>query len=534
MSRIILSNATVFDGFGGEPRRADVVLEDEKILLIQRHFSGAGEHIDCTGLAVAPGFIDIHTHVDFTLPVKPHARSMVRQGVTTMLAGNCGFSPFPWTPTSKENLKASAGFLDAGIAWDRTASPSAFFDYVDEQPLAANVAFLVGHGALRMAAMGVRAGPPAQSEFDTMDQLLREALDQGAFGLSTGLTYTPGRFAATEELTALARTVGRHDGLYSSHIRSEGYAVVEAVEEALAVGGSSGVRLQLSHHKIMGRRNWGKISSTLGSIESAARAGVDVGLDQYPYTAGSTSLTVALPPWVLEGGRSAMRRRLADPSVRNDIRDQIALQDPADLAAGLREFEPRDITIAHLPSTDNSYADLSGRSIHEGAEARGMEPVDLVLDLVAAFDDGVLTIMHGQLEENLEEVLRFPLTCVASDGWTLDEFSGGLPHPRNFGCFPRVLGRYVREHQVLTVSEAIRRMTSLPADRIGLPDRGRLEPGRIADVVVFDPETVSDRATFESPKEYPVGIEHVFVNGVAVVSHGQATRAAPGSVLLKR
>lgn len=534
MSRVILAGGSVHEGLGREPQVADVVLEDGKILAIESQFVGEGERIDVTGKAVAPGFIDVHTHVDFTLPQKPHAHSLVRQGVTTMLAGNCGFSPFPWVESSREDFRASAGFLDDGIAWERSATPAEYFDYVGEQPLGANVAFLVGHNALRTAAMNMRQGRPSLSEVEAMHHLLDEAMDQGAFGMSTGLTYTPGRFAEADELVDLARRVARRDGLYSSHLRSEGYLVVEAMQEAMALAAASGVRFQASHHKIMGRRNWGKITQTLGAVERAADAAHDVGLDQYPYTAGSTSLTVAAPQWAMEGGANALRARLRDPETRRRIRDQIHRQDPADLAAGLREFEPRDIAIAQLPAWAEGYEDLPGRRIVEAAEARNMEPVDLALDLLAEFGDAVLTIMHGQVEDNLEAVLQFPLTSVASDAWTLDEHGGGLPHPRNFGCFPRVLGRYVRERRVLSLPEAIRRMTSLPAQRIGLTHRGRLSHGLAADVVVFDPGTVSDQATYESPMEYPTGIDLVFVAGQAVVREGSPTGTAPGVVLLKR
>jgi N-acyl-D-amino-acid deacylase len=478
---------------------------------------------------LSPGFIDLHTHSDFTLIRFPRAVSMTAQGVTTQLTGNCGFSPFPVLPERMELLREYAGFLDAGLPWGSWHTAAEFLGLLDKLPLSANVACQVGHGSVRMAVMGFDTGEPAPEQSAEMARYVADAMAAGAFGISSGLTYAPASAAATAELIAVAAAAAAAGGFYSTHIRSEATTLVEAVAEALEIGRQAGLPVQLSHHKVMGRANWPKISDTLDLVDAASAEGMDVLLDQYPYTAGSTGLAVVLPRWALVGGVAKMQERLADPVQREKIRDQIAAQRPAELKAGLRVFEPDTVVIAEVP--DGPLTEHIGRTLTEVAEARGQHPVDTALDLLAEAGGEILTIVHGQSEDNLRRIMTHPLTAIASDGWTLSPDAGGRPHPRSYGTYARVLGRYVREEQVLGLAEAVRKMTSLPAKRLGLTDRGVITPGAVADLVLFDPNSITDNATFEHPHRFCAGVRMVVVNGVVVVEGGRDTGAVAGRVL---
>jgi N-acyl-D-amino-acid deacylase len=529
-SDLIFIGATVVDGTGAAGFRADVSVVDGHINQVGQlgHIS-ATTVIDARDLVLSPGFIDLHTHSDFTLIRFPRAVSMTAQGVTTQLTGNCGFSPFPVLPERMELLREYAGFLDAGLPWGSWHTAAEFLGLLDKLPLSANVACQVGHGSVRMAVMGFDTGEPAPEQSAEMARYVADAMAAGAFGISSGLTYAPASAAATAELIAVAAAAAAAGGFYSTHIRSEATTLVEAVAEALEIGRQAGLPVQLSHHKVMGRANWPKISDTLDLVDAASAEGMDVLLDQYPYTAGSTGLAVVLPRWALVGGVAKMQERLADPVQREKIRDQIAAQRPAELKAGLRVFEPDTVVIAEVP--DGPLTEHIGRTLTEVAEARGQHPVDTALDLLAEAGGEILTIVHGQSEDNLRRIMTHPLTAIASDGWTLSPDAGGRPHPRSYGTYARVLGRYVREEQVLGLAEAVRKMTSLPAKRLGLTDRGVITPGAVADLVLFDPNSITDNATFEHPHRFCAGVRMVVVNGVVVVEGGRDTGAVAGRVL---
>lgn len=524
-----LANARVADGTGNPWFRADVGITGDRISAVgDLSTATAARTIDVADRVLTPGFIDLHTHADFTLPLHPEASSMVRQGVTTQLLGNCGFSPFPVRDDRLDLLRDYSAFIDGGLDWGRWHDIAGYTAYLFAAGLVPNVALQVGHGALRIAAMGFEPRAPKPEELADMEQLLADALAGGAVGLSTGLTYAPGSYSDTDELVALARVVSRFGGFYSSHVRGEGYTLVEGVEEAIAVGRRARVPVQLSHHKAMGRGNWHKIETTLGLLDAARAAGQDVLADQYPYTAGSTTLAVLLPRWAMEHGIEGAQALLDDPASHARIRDQIARQDPDDLRQGQREFNPEDVVVADVPADLKEH---EGRTIQEIAVERREEPVDTALYLLRVGGGAVLTIVRGMSNENVDRIMQHPAVAVTSDGWTLSPDAGGTPHPRSYGTYPRVLGRYVRERRVLRFEDAVRKMTSLPAQRLGLRDRGLVRSGAAADLVVLDPERVIDRATFASPHQYPDGIDAVVVNGQFVVEDGVETGSRPGRLL---
>jgi N-acyl-D-amino-acid deacylase len=452
---------------------------------------------------------------------------MVRQGVTTVVVGNCGHSVFPVaTGERRAMLERYSAFLAKGLNWEWTDADS-YIAVVSALPLAVNIALQVGHGTVRIAAMGFDARPPTGRELDEMRSLVVDAMEAGAFGFSSGLIYSPGAYATTEELVDLASVAARYGGFYSTHMRNEGPALLQAVEEALTIADRAGIPLQLSHHKVLGRANWGLTERSLSLIDEARERGMDVTADQYPYEASSTTLAALLPTWALEGGTSGMQVRLRDAETRAAIRREV-LEGPTD-GRPKRDFEPETILVASVP--DGAPSGLVGKTILEISTETAAEPVDMMLDLLAVHGGGVEVVIFAIGEEDIRRVMRHPEIAVASDGWTLHPSAGGKPHPRSYGTFARVLGRYVRDEGVLTLPEAVRKMTSLPARRLGLADRGVIRPGRCADVVVFDPERVRDMADFSDPHRYCEGVAHVFVNGVQVIQDGTDTGLPSGQVL---
>lgn len=515
------------DGTGAPLRRADVVVAGGRIIdVAPAHSTAVVTEIDITGLVVAPGFIDIHTHCDFTLPRYPRADSMVRQGVTTVVAGNCGHSTFPvGSGERRELLQRYSAFLGDDLDWS-WSDAAGYTAMLSALPLAVNVALLVGHGTARVAAMGFESRPPDERELAQMCAAVADAMRAGAFGFSSGLIYPPGSYATTGEIVALAAPAAAAGGFYATHMRNEGPALLTAVGEAIEVAQRAGLPLHISHHKVLGRRNWGLTEASLELADSARRSGTDITLDQYPYQASSTTLTVALPGWAMEGGVAGMRARLADPAQRERIRTEI-LNGPAD-GRPHRDFEPDTIVIASVPQDGR---DLTGHTLAELAAARDVPPVDLLLTLLAQHGGGVEVVIFGIGEDDIKRVMRHPHVAVASDGWTLHPNAGGCPHPRSYGTFARVLGHYVRDEGVLSLPAAVRKMTSLPAGRLGLADRGVVRQGAVADLAVFDPATVTDRATFTNPHQYCTGVEHVFVNGIQVIEAAADTGRPAGHVL---
>lgn len=530
MYDLLIRGGEVIDGSGRAGFQADVAIERDRIAAIgQLGDAPARRVIQARGKVVAPGFIDIHTHSELPLLVDGRAMSKVMQGVTLEVVGNCGTSPGPWTAAVERRLRRLAPPDDELQRW-RWQSTGDVMAKLEERGVALNVAFLVGHGTLRTAVMGPEQRRPSLDELRAMQELLRRELEQGALGLSTGLIYAPSMYADTDEIVALAQVLREYGRLYTSHIRGEGDTVAQAVAEAIEVGRQAGVPVQVSHLKATGRNNWGRAPELLSLIERARADGVDVMADQYPYVASSTTLTAVLPPWALSGGTEAMLGRLADAEQRALIRRQItegAPDWPNPLMSGCT-FD--DIVVASFAPNPS----WEGKTIAAIAEELGVEPEETVLRLLEAAAGDVAIIRFAMSEDDVREIMRHPLVMIGSDGSSLaadGPLARGKPHPRSYGTYPRVLGHYVREERVLSLPEAVRKMTGLPAHRLGLKDRGRLVTGYKADVVVFDPSTVDETATWAKPHRYPVGIDWVIVNGVPVVAEGRHTGARPGRVL---
>jgi N-acyl-D-amino-acid deacylase len=522
-----IDGATVIDGTGRPGARSDIGVRDESIVAIgDLSRMPASRVLNASGRAVAPGFIDMHSHSDWRLWANRRAESKIRQGVTLEVVGNCGFSPAPVSPEYLEDLRGFALYLPRGLDF-RWRSMGEYLDAFDAEGTALNVIHLVGHGTLRVAAMGFARRAPTERELTRMRRLLAEAVEDGAWGLSTGLIYAPGSYASTSEIVAVAgATRGR--GIYASHIRGEGATLLDAVSEAIQIGREADLPVQISHIKAAGRPNWGKVADALALIDAAAGEGLDVMADVYPYTASSTSLRTLLPDWALEGGIEAMIARLADGEVRERIRKE--LEAPVTGQSLLDRVGWDNVMIAYCPR----HKDAEGKRLSEIAAARSMDPVDAAIELIVD-EAGKASMILFQLDEaDLTRALGHPRVMIGSDGSSLapyGELGEGKPHPRSYGTFARVLGEYTRERRLLSLPQAVHKMTGLPARRLGLKDRGVIRVGARADLVVFDPKRVADQATYQDPHRYPTGIEHVLVNGRWVIRDGQHTGSLPGRVL---
>lgn len=527
MDTVLIRGAEVFDGSGGPPVRADVLVSGDRIAAVGPDLPGtSGQPLDAGGLALAPGFIDIHSHTDLSVFARPLAESKLRQGVTTEVVGNCGIGAFPVGPARAglltEYLRMHGTHLPPeGVSWTDFAG---YAKRVGRVGLGLNLAPLVPHGALRIAVMGAEDRPPAAADLARMEGLLETALRQGAWGMSTGLIYPPGSYAATEEILALARVLARHGALYTSHIRGEGDTLLAALGEALRVGAECGARVQVSHLKALGRRNWGRGREALALLEAARRDGVDVAADQYPYEATSTALSALVPAWAHAGGVGALLERLAAPDLRGRLMAEIARA--VDARGG-----PDSVQIAHVGSPRN--AGLSGKRLPQVAAPWGVAPEAAVVRLLLEEQAEVGAVYFSLSPEDVAAIMGSDQVAVGSDGQghSAAEDRGQATHPRSYGTFPRVLGCFVREQHLLSLPLALYKMTGLPAHRMGFADRGLVRPGWVADLVLFDPATIRDRADFQDPHQYSAGVEHVFVNGRVVVRNGQPTGETSGRVL---
>ena len=521
-----IAGGRVIDGTGAAAVRADVGVTGERIAAVgDLSREPAGRVVDAAGLTVTPGFIDMHSHSDWCLLGHPRAESKVRQGVTTEVVGNCGFSPAPMSDEFHAEMRGFALHVPAGMDFGWRSTGDYLRRYAD-QGIALNVAQLVGHGALRLAAMGFARREPTAHELQTMERLMDQSMADGAWGLATGLIYAPGSYARTEEIVTVARRAAARGGFYASHIRGEGATLLDSVAEAIRVGREGGLPVQVSHLKAAGRPNWGRVKDALALIDRARLEGLDVMADAYPYTASSTSLRTLLPDWVLEGGVEAMLERLRDRGAKDRIRGELTGGSPV-LSRGLGW---EDIMIASAPSRP----DAQGRRLSQIAAAWSRDPLDAAFDILLA-EEGRGAIILFQLDEaDLRQALGHPQVMIGSDGSALaleGELARGKPHPRNFGTFPRVLGRYAREQGLLGLEAAVHKMTGLPARRLKMRDRGIVRVGALADLVAFDAARVTDLATYEEPHRYPTGVEHVLVNGRVVIARGEHTGALPGRVL---
>lgn len=522
-------NGTGSPWFGG-----DIGIRNGKITRIGRlDRSKAATVIDAKGLVVCPGFIDAHSHTDMVLSLDPKTESTIRQGITTMVVGNCGFSLAPVTPAYKSLLERSLSqFLPRGTKID--LSWSTFDEYLKHQEkegMASNTAHLVGHGTVRTAVMGHEARAPSVEELEDMKWHVEEAMEAGAVGMSSGLIYPPGMYAEAEELVELAKVVARYGGVYASHIRGEGQTLLKAVDEAIRIGEGAGIPVQISHHKAFGKASWGETAKTLKMMEDARNRGVDVTCDQYPYEAGMTSLATLLPPWAHEGGLEKLLERLRTLEDRRRIVRDIENGLPGWMSHA-KECGWENIRVSSVGSEKNR--NLEGKNLVEITKAKGASEVTMaLLDLLLEEGGQATMVVFCMGEEDIRGVMRHPFQMVGTDSWAVAPtgiMSTGKPHPRFYGTYPRILGRYVRELGVLRLEDAIRRMTSFPAQRFGLQGRGFVAPGYWADIVVFDPETIMDKATYENPHQYPDGIKYVLVNGQVIIRGEENTGAFAGKV----
>jgi dihydroorotase/N-acyl-D-amino-acid deacylase len=496
---VLITGGRVLDGAGNSWFASDIAIQADRVAAVGV-LAGATAHrkIDARGLVVAPGFIDIHTHARAGYFDVPAAENYSRQGVTTVIEGQDGSSPIPLAP---------------------------FLERMEKSPASVNIGFLAGQGSIRANVLGLENRRATPEEIQKMKELVRQAMADGAFGLSTGLFYVPGNYTPTEEVIDLARVAGALGGVHISHMRSEAGDVLASVRETIRIGAEGGLPTQITHHKIIGRENWGLSRETLRLVEEARARGVDVTIDQYPYTASSTGLTALFPQWAQAGGRKALLERLSTPDQRAKIKAGIVHNLEKDRGAG----DPKNVALAAC-AFDPS---LAGKNLADLTAARGV-PVTFENAAETAIElqikGGCQAVYHAISEEDVERIMRYPFTMIASDGG-IPVFGQETPHPRSYGTFARVLGRYVRERRVLTLEEAVRKMTSLPAARLKLWDRGLLRPGMKADLVVFDPAAIGDRADFANPHQYAVGVRHTFVNGKPVLLDGAATPERPGRVL---
>ncbi len=497
---VLIVGGAVIDGSGGRPYLADIAIVGDRIAEISTvplDRTLAVRLIDATNLAVSPGFVDLHAHLDPILRL-PGAESHVRQGVTTALGGPDGGGPWPLA----EHLEA-----------------------IEQLGVGMNVGFLVGHNRLRREVMGLENRPPTADELAGMQQMVVQAMDEGAWGISTGLKYLPGAFSDVDEVVALAATAARLDGFYTSHLREEGLGLLESVGEALEIGRRASIPVVLTHHKVVGAPMWGSSRQTLAMVDSARAAGTDVMMDQYPYTAGHTGITVLVPAWAMSGGTDSLLSRMDDPVLADSILDGIEFNIINDRGANdLSRIQfaavPWDPTLEGL-----TLMDFAGR---EGVEPTPANGARLVIEILRR--GGANGIFHAMNEADVQAIMAHPFTAIASDG-RLTEPGSGHPHPRWYGTFPRVLGLYARDLGVISVVDAVRKMTSLPARRMGLVERGEVRQGWYADLVVFNPALVADQATFIDPHQYPIGIPWVIVNGQVAVEAGEYRDVRSGRVL---
>lgn len=495
---ILIKNGRIIDGTGNSWIYGDIAIKDGKISSIGKlNAVSASKTIDATGLVISPGFIDVHTHIEGEERINPTADNFIYDGVTSVVTGNCG--------ASQVNIGEYLSMIDS-------LKPSI------------NVAVLIGHNSVRRSVMGNSNRDPEESELKKMEALVEQGMRQGAVGLSTGLIYIPGTYSKTGEIVRLAQVASKFNGVYASHMRSEGDSVIEAIEEALHIGRVAKIPVEISHFKVSGQQNWGRSKQTVAVIERARLEGIDVTIDQYPYTASSTSLSTMIPDEILADGPDSVRARFENPEIKKYV-----------IAELLKSLKKRKLKHFSYPVVAFHRADttLNGKSIEQinllkGRRHKAKYEAETIIDLM--LNGGAGMIFHGMNEDDVKRIMRYPYNMFASDAG-IRIFNQGVPHPRGYGTNSRVLAKYVRDEKVLPLEDAIRRMTSLPAQKFGLTDRGLIRPGMAADIVIFDEKQVRDLSSFEKPHQYSKGFQYVLVNGALVVDGGTHTGARSGKPL---
>ncbi|MGE5106248.1 MAG: N-acyl-D-amino-acid deacylase family protein [Sphingobacteriales bacterium] len=498
---VIIRNGKILDGSGNSWYYADIAVKDEKIVAIQKQLPGeAVKVIDAKGLIVAPGFIDVHTHIEDDEIKNPTADNFIYDGVTTVITGNCGLSK-----------------VDIGD----------YLRFIDSVKPSINVAALIGHNDVRKAVMGRAMRDPSETEMKQMEQIVEDAMKNGAVGFSTGLIYIPGTYSKTEEVVRLAAVAAKYNGVYASHMRNEGDSIVQAINEAIYIGRINNMPVEISHFKVSGQNNWGRSNETVAMIERARNEGLDVTIDQYPYTASSTSLSTMMPDEILADGQDSIAARLNREETRKYVIDYM-----------LKNLKKRKLKHFSYPVVASYKFDstLNGKSIEEinllkGRKHKAKEEATTVIEMM--INGGAGMVFHGMGEKDVQYIMRYPFNMFASDA-SIRVFGQGMPHPRGYGTNARVLSKYVRDEKILSLEEAIRRMTSLPAQKFQLKDRGLLKEGMAADIVVFSEKEVSDKSTFEQPHRYSTGFKYILVNGAIVIEDGKHTGARSGIALRRK
>lgn len=495
---LIIVNGTILDGTGSESFQADIGILDERIVEIgDLKNAEAKTIIDASGMVVSPGFIDMHTHLEPIMEM-PDAKSLIMQGVTLALGGPDGGGPWPF---------------------------GSYLDSLEQLGTGPNLAYLIGHNTIRREVMGNVDQAPTLSQMDSMKNYVEMAMKEGAFGISTGLKYLPGTFAKVDEIISLSKVASSYQGIYTSHLREEGLGLIDAVQEAILISKEAEIPVVLTHHKAIGVKMWGASVKTLSLVDSARKEGLDIMMDQYPYAASHTGISVLIPSWALEG--SEFSNRVQDPILKDSIKSGIIFNILNDRGGN----DLRRIQFSRV----SWRKELEGKTLHDWAILEGMEPtVENGAELViqAQLNGGTGTIYHAMDEADVERIMKHPMTMIGSDG-RLSQPGDGHPHPRAYGTFPRILGYYVREKNILDLPTAIHKMTGLSAQRLGIQDRGIIKKGNFADLTIFDPEKIIDRSTFTDPHQYPTGVQFVLVNGRLIVDQGEFQDIRPGKILRK-
>jgi len=536
MSNVLIKNGRIIDGTGAAAFLADIAIENGKIESIGTDLgTNFDSTIDATDMVVCPGFIDIHSHTDMTIADNPNAESIIRQGVTTEIVGNCGMSAAPlataFMPQLKDRLTIESDYgraEDIGNSWETFGE---YIQYLNQLCMGINLMPLVGFGTLRTAVMGLKSGAPNVDQIRQMEALLEQSLEEGAAGLSVGLEYLPDSLSHGDELIGLCRVVKRQNKLFATHIRGEDQTLLPSIEEAIYCGEESGCKIQISHLKLGGQNNWGKTEQLFALLEGAMSRGVRLSWDQYPYTAWGTGLEDYIPEWVRQNGHKKTIQNLTHRATRTKIRQEIDLA----IKAGTHAYNTatwENVQVTKFKSPE--YKIFEGKRITEISAELKLDPLECVFELLIKEQGTLPTLVFCMAEDDVEKIMAHPQTIIASDGKavaTYGDLHTGSPHPRYYGTFPRVLGKYVREKKILSLEAAIKKMTSMPAGVMNLQDRGVLAVDMVADITIFDPETICDVATYEDPHQYPNGIDKVIMSGAVVIDKGNHTGKMMGHII---
>ena len=520
---VVINNAQIIDGAGGAARKGSIAIKDGKIAAVGEVTGTGAQNIDAKGRTVAPGFIDMHSHSDMPLVSDGNGQSKIRQGVTTEVIGESG------SIAPRKEASATQSWTDF----------NGYFAALEKNGISPNLLSYIGTGTVRELVIGDEDKKATAKDIEAMQKIVAGAMDQGVFGVSSGLIYPPNAYATVAELGEVSKAA--QGGLYASHLRYDGGKLREGIEEAIAIGERANIPVHVFHIKVTGQKNFGRMKEVIDIVEAARKRGIRVTADQYPYVASSTSLTATIPPWAQDGGTERLIARLKDPRERARIRREMENTNPSWESRYQSAGTWQNVQLAAIGRTRGGTNDAvspnrkyEGKRVAEAAKEAGKDPFDFVFDLLIEERGSVGCVYFIIDETDLALAMRQPWVAIGSDGSALaieGPLRAGVPHPRSFGTFPRVLGRYVRELKVISLEEAVRKMTSLPAEILGITDRGTIKEGQWADLVIFDPATVADKATFEDPFQYPVGIDTVLVNGKVVLDEGKHTNARPGKVL---